>query len=83
MLDFDILPVSYPIFIVLGHLKRVFNWWQGFNWLLVSKMPLCEVVLKVKSKNRLIVAILLHEVIKNIGTNCCWVAKHEERWGCE
>lgn len=46
-------------------------------------MSFGEVVLKIKPKDGLIVTVLLHEVIKDIGTESCWVAEHEKRWSCK
>jgi len=73
MLYFDIFPVSYPVLIVLGHLKWVLNQRYWLYRLLICEVSLREVVLKVQSKHGLIVAILLIKVVENIRANC-WVA---------
>jgi len=50
-IDFEVFLATNPVLMILGHLKRVFNWWQRLNWHLIYQMSLLEVFFKVEAED--------------------------------
>ena len=47
----EVFLAADPVFMVLGHLKRILNRRKGLNWKLVNEMPLLKVLTQVEAEN--------------------------------
>ena len=68
MVYLEVLLAPHPIFVILCHFERVFDWRKRLNWRLVNKVAFEEVVFEVEAKHWFghdvfLVVVCVHAVV--------------------